>query len=304
MKHATRLALAVLCAVAASSSFAQKKGAPAPTVTAIAPWMSTGVGDAWNQGYKGQGATITVIDDFSSNNRFSGKLTSMSETLRHGQWTLKEAGMVAPSATMRSKDFNSGTTVSLGAGLNVLNLSYGMNAAAGYTANQISWGAQEKSIIQHASSGAAVVAKAAGNNAVAIGSADATGKVDYLNVALKGATSAMYVGALSSNGTVASPARLASYSNFAGADATVQNKFLVVGVDGAKTGLYGTSFAAPVVSGYSAILASKFTAASPTRIVNQLLSTARQDTIANYSAAVHGRGEASITRALAPLAIR
>jgi subtilisin family serine protease len=90
----------------------------------------------------------------------------------------------------------------------------------------------------------------------------------------------------------------------AGNDLAVQKQFLSVGVEGSKTGLYGTSFAAPIISGYGAILASKFTSSSPTQIANQLLNTARQDTVANYSAAVYGRGEASIARALAPVSIK
>ena len=128
--------------------------------------------------------------------------------------------------------------------------------------------------------------------------------MDYLNRALTGTSSALFVGALNSNGTTLSPATLAYYSNTAGTNVAVQNNFLVVGVEGSKTGLYGTSFAAPIVSGYGAILGSKFTAATPTQIVNQLLSTARTDTLANYSAAVYGKGEASLTRALAPTSIK
>ena len=77
-----------------------------------------------------------------------------------------------------------------------------------------------------------------------------------------------------------------------------------MGVEGNKTGLYGTSFAAPIVSGYAAIIGSKFTSANATQITNQLLNTARQDTIASYNASIHGRGEASLTRALAPVAIK
>lgn len=84
----------------------------------------------------------------------------------------------------------------------------------------------------------------------------------------------------------------------------MQKQFLVVGVEGSKTGRYGTSYAAPIVSGYGAILGSKFINASASKIVNQLLSTARQDTIAGYNVAVHGRGEASIYRALAPVSIK
>ena len=87
----------------------------------------------------------------------------------------------------------------------------------------------------------------------------------------------------------------------------MQSKFLVVGVTGGNDAyykLYGTSFAAPVISGYSAILGSKFKTANPTKISNQLLATARTDTIANYNVGIHGKGEASIARALAPVSIK
>lgn len=125
-----------------------------------------------------------------------------------------------------------------------------------------------------------------------------------LNLALKGAPSAIYVGALSRNGSTTAKASLASYSNYAGSDSAVQKNFLVVGVKGDTTGLYGTSFAAPIISGYAAVIGSKFTAATPTQIANQLLTTARTDTLRNYRASVYGRGEASLTRALAPVSIR
>ncbi|MGT2467349.1 hypothetical protein ACVOMV_24330 [Mesorhizobium atlanticum] len=51
--------------------------------------------------------------------------------------------------------------------------------------------------------------------------------------------------------------------NYAGSNPLVQSHFLVVGVEGDKTGLYGTSFAAPIISGYAAIIGSKFTKATP-----------------------------------------
>jgi subtilisin family serine protease len=179
-----------------------------------------------------------------------------------------------------------------------------MYASAGYTASQIGWSAEEKSIINYASTGAAIISKAAGNDSVAVGGTNAAGKVDYLSLALKGSASAIYVGALNSNGSTTKQATLASYSNMAGTDATVQKQFLTVGVEGSKTGLYGTSFAAPIISGYAAILGSKFTNSNSAQITNQLLNTARQDTVSNYSAAVYGRGEASIARALAPVTIK
>lgn len=274
------------------------------TVPAYKSWMSPDVADAWTKGYKGQKTTITVVDDFTSGSKFGGNLGTGSLVQRHGEWTRLEASMIAPLATMKSQSFYSGTTVNLAAGLNILNLSYGMYAKGTYSLNQLGWSAQESSIISYAKNGKAVIVKAAGNDAVAIGSNNAAGNKDFLNLALVGTQSAIYVGALTKNGTVASPAGLASYSNKAGTNTAVQSHFLVVGVDSSKTGLAGTSFAAPIISGYAAILGSKFTTATPTQITNQLLNTARKDTLLNYNAATYGMGEASLGRALAPLTIR
>jgi subtilisin family serine protease len=306
-KH-TRFTLAICGALGATMALAQADEASIDTsltASAATPaWMSSEVGDAWAKGYKGKGVTITVVDDFRSSSLLNGKLGTNSQRLRHGQWTAMEAGMIAPLAAVATQDFNSGTAVKLNKGLNVLNLSYGMMAAAGYSANQIRWSAQEGSIISYAQNGTAVISKAAGNDGIAVLGRNARGQTDYLNLALKGTKTAIYVGALNTNGTKAAPATLASYSNIAGADAAIQKQFLVVGVEGSKTGLYGTSFAAPVITGYAAVLGSKFTKATPVQITNQLLSTARQDTIKGYNVQLHGRGEASLTRALAPVAIK
>lgn len=267
----------------------------------VQSWMSPEVGDAWRQNYKGSGVTITVVDDFRSNSRFSGNLGYGVANMRHGEWTYNEALMIAPAATMRADDFNTAGAVALNRGLNVLNLSYGMYIAPNVA---FRWGSQEQSIVNYATNGNAVISKAAGNDAVAINNVNRNGQIDALNYSLKGTKSAIFVGALSKNGTTTSQASMASYSNTAGTDTTVQKQFLVVGVEGNKTGLYGTSFAAPIVSGYAAIIGSKFTAANATQITNQLLNTARQDTIASYNASIHGRGEASLTRALAPVVIK
>ena len=267
-------------------------------------WMSQEVGKAWNSGYKGQGATITVVDDFSGDSPFSGNLGTGGQLQGHGDWTALQASMIAPEAMVAQRNWSSEAVALAQGRLNVLNMSYGMYARSGYGVNRISWSGQEQSIINYAKTGAAVIAKAAGNDAVAVGRANRSGNVDYLNLALKGAPSAIYVGALSSNGSTTAKASLASYSNYAGSDSTIQKNFLVVGVKGDTTGLYGTSFAAPIISGYAAVIGSKFTAATPTQIANQLLTTARTDTLRNYRASVYGRGEASLTRALAPVSIK
>ena len=278
-------------------------GGGGSTLPTLQSWMSPEIADAWRLGFQGQGTRITIIDDFSSNWGYWGNLGTGTQLLRHGEWVRMEAGMIAPSATLASHDFTSGKAVSLGRRqLNTLNLSYGMFAPDGYSS--VRWGRQESSIITYARDGSAVVVKAAGNDAVAVGMANRDGLVDYLNRDLIGAQAAIFVGALDRNGTTGNLAQMAGYSNVAGANTTVQNQFLTVGVRGDLTGLYGTSFAAPIVSGYAAVLGSKFTSATPTQIATQLLQTARTDTISGYNAAIHGRGEASITRALAPSSIR
>jgi subtilisin family serine protease len=280
---------------------------PKPTNSGptLQPWMHGDVAAAWASGFRGQGVTITVVDDFTSASRNSGNLGTGQQVLRHGEWTRLEASLIAPSSTMRTHDFASGRAVALTPSrLNVLNLSYGMMARAGFTASQIRWSAQETSIITYARNGNAVIAKAAGNDAVAVGAANRSGNTDYLNLALVGTRSTIFVGALDRNGAVNNRANLASYSNFAGSNTTIQRQFLTVGVRGDLTNLYGTSFAAPVVAGYAAVLGSKFTTATPVQITNRLLDTARQDTIRNYNAAIHGRGEASLARAIAPTSIR
>lgn len=279
--------------------------APKSAAPTLQPWMHGDVAGAWASGFRGQGVTITVVDDFTSRNVSGGNLGTGPQVLRHGEWTRLEASMIAPSSTTVAHDFASGRAVALTPNrLNVVNLSYGMMARAGFTASQIRWSAQENSIITHARNGSAVIAKAAGNDAVAVGAANRSGNTDYLNLALVGTRSTIFVGALDRNGAVNNKANLASYSNFAGSNTTVQRQFLTVGVRGDLTNLYGTSFAAPVVAAYAAVLGSKFTTATPTQIANRLLDTARQDTINNYNAAVHGRGEASLARAIAPSSIR
>lgn len=306
--HKIHRLLAAALAGAALSSFAQGTVDPSTALSAASvfqpSWMHSEVATAWSRGYKGQGVSITVIDDFSSASRMAGRLDGQTRDLRHGEWTALEAGMLAPSAAVFRQDFGNANAVTFKPGLDVLNLSYGMMAARGYSASQIRWSARETSIIAAARGGTAVVVKAAGNDAVAVMAANRSGQMDYLNHALRGAQTGIYVGALDRHGSTTAKASLASYSNTPGTDTVVQNQFLVVGVPGQQTGLYGTSFAAPVVSAYAAILGSKFAAATPKAITTQLLTTARKDTIQGYSAARHGVGEASLTRALAPASIR
>jgi len=267
-------------------------------------WMSSEIGDAWSQGYRGRGARITVIDDFSSRDYLVGRLSSGWTIGTHGMQTYFQSSLVAPEASFRIQDFTNTRAVRLTRKFDVINLSYGMFAVDGYDVNDIWWGAREGSVINHARSGNALVVKAAGNDGVAVGTATSLGDQDYLASALIGTRSALFVGALDRNGSFETPAAMAWYSNTAGSDLRVQAQFLTVGVDTSQMGLAGTSFAAPIISGYGAILHSKFRTATPTQIANRLLDTARTDTVVNYDPSVYGRGEASLTRAMAPATIR
>jgi len=269
----------------------------------VSPWMSPEVGSAWSKGYMGQGTTIHVLDQFNTTPNYQGNLTGTSELKTHGYWVLKAASMIAPMAQSVGVENTTNVPLTLSRGLNVINASYQLFAAAGQTPEQF-LDRVDTSVVNAAKNGTAVVVKAAGNNAQAVNTPTFSGNMDYLNLALKGAKSAIYAGALSSNGSVAQPATIAGYSSTAGTDPVAQKQFLVVGLDSAKTELYGTSFTAPIISGYASILGSKFTRATPTQITNQLLTTARKDTIAGYDVAIHGRGEASLTRALAPVMLK
>ncbi len=264
-------------------------------------WMHSGITDAWDLGYLGQDSTITVVDDFSSRTKYFGNFGDGRNRYRHGEWTRKQASMIAPSAAMRSHEFTSGAEVQLGQGFNVINASYGwVELPSAFS----TYDAQESSIIDYATSGAAFVSKSAGNDSIAVGGVIAdgiyAGYVDYLSTGLIGTSSAVFVGALEHNGSEGNKASLASYSNYAGSNTLVQQQFLVVGVESGTTGLAGTSFAAPIVAGYAAVLSNKFSSATATQVADRLLDTALTDTIHGYDKAIHGMGEASIARAVAP----
>lgn len=265
------------------------------TATAQQVWMSPEVGAAWSQGYLGQGVRINMIDDFGTTcDRALGRC--------HGAWTTWQAQSVAPRAAVITHESVTGVVGLVASSLNVFNLSYGFYSS-------LTPFPTELALLGYAQSGSAVIVKSAGNSSIPVGAAVPTGeyrgRVDNLAVSLAGQPSAILVGALAKNGTPASPASMASYSNVAGTSPVVQRNFLVVGVDSnALGGLAGTSFAAPIVSGYAAIVGSKFTTANATAVANQLLNTARTDTVSGYNPAIYGRGEASLTRALAPASIR
>lgn len=271
------------------------------SLPAFRSWMNPELRGAWSQGFQGQNTSIIVVDDFR-NVRLRGNLGPGSRLQTHGEWVRDHAWAVAPRARLFRFDWaNSRFGITLNSGRNVLNASYAIMVRP---RTSFWFSAMDRSIISHAHFGRAVVVKASGNYNTSILGTDSRGLTDYLNHALNGKQAAIFVGALDRNGTVTNPAVRARYSNFPGWDRSVQGRTVMVGVQERITGMPGTSFAAPVVSGYAAIIGSKFPRATPTQIVNQILATARRDTIRGYHPYWHGRGEASIGRALAPRTIR
>ena len=126
----------------------------------------------------------------------------------------------------------------------------------------------------------------------------------------------LLVGATISDGGILYKTSLARYSNRAGDNPIIRDRFLVangntpyatgdVSIDGEKMSRGGgTSFAAPRVAGYAAILRHKFPNLNAENSASILLDTARYDTLACYPdcpVSVYGKGEASISRALAPV---
>ena len=263
-------------------------------------WMHEDVQAAWDAGYAGQGTSILIIDDFNSGNTYTADYGDGQQTLHHGDWVAKNAGMIATRADIKNNSWGAYTLNLADEGLNVVNASYGIMSYAWSDTNT----GITQAAVDAAHAGTAVVTKAAGNSGVAVDGQNAYGQWDSMNLGLIGSQSGLFVGALDKHGSAGDLASMVGYSNFAGDNVEIQDRFLVVGVDDGVTGLAGTSFAAPTVSGYASILGSKFTDASAIEVSNQLLDTARTDTILDYDVSVHGQGEASLSRALAPISIQ
>lgn len=290
------LALLLLCAAAS--------GGAAEPVTGVKPqdWMHSDVFVAHANNYRGQGVTVFVVDNFSGK-RYWTNLDYWGFAT-HGEMMRRLAAGVAPGASIFTinRGLYQPAMTFTGASLKVVNLSFGVPRDS---MSDTFVGEQYASIVHAANNGLIVTVKAAGNSTTALGGRRADGKLDVLNGLLKSAPSVIFAGALRSNGSTWNKTDPASYSNYAGRDPAYQSRMLFVGVDSdALQRAQGTSAAAAILSGYAAVMGSKFRTASPTQISNQLLRTARQDTIAYYDPVVYGRGEASLSRALAPASLK
>lgn len=319
-------------------------------------WYGTDGDDgAHDLGFTGIGARITVIDDFTSGDLIKGRLTSDDiEDRQHGDWTSLQASLVAPGAAGAADcsaqqpgpcqiDFGSDQAFLPHSSLfDTVNLSYGLHARAAFASAFNTWenlGDPHASVLRAVKHDMAFAAKAAGNDSAAIGDS-VQGRVDVLSqqfvrviegwdTSFGPTAPVIFVGALDWNpdgtGGAQGTESLASYSNYAGNDLSVQSHFLVVGVEGGRTTtdslanygrdcgsvdgtcLYGTSFAAPIVTGYAAIVFDKYQTGTyspdPSDVAATLLESAHGLNLpggSNYDRSIYGMGEACLSCALGP----
>ena len=172
----------------------------------------------------------------------------------------------------------------------------------------------------------AVLTKAAGNDSTASLKVEAQYEplVYWLSRNASDVTRLLIVGALTGVGTTTAKVDIATYSNIAGNDELIQSRFLMASgkvafangdnayngqsmsgsdPDG-NGGNVGTSYAAPRVAAYAAIVRQKFENLNAANTADILLATARYDTLTCYpncNKSIYGQGEASLSRALAPV---
>jgi hypothetical protein len=295
---------------------------------------NTEVKEAWNNGWTGAGKNILLVDGY----------TGAGTDFRHGVTTMMITDLIAIGSNKYALDYgNSGTSptgtllnidgnaVTTATSMHVVNASFGtvygsngknpsLSADRSFmftaTANsRATWTNvfNGTTSIANLNISDAVITKAAGN--------DSTDSQYEHHVASFAADSIilprlLIVGATTGDGTTSSKTTLASYSNKAGSNTTISDRFLVangkspydtgdVGINGytASAG-EGTSYAAPRVAGYAAILRHKFSNLNGEKSASILLDTARYDTLTchpNCDSTIYGKGEASLSRALAPV---
>jgi hypothetical protein len=274
---------------------------------------------AWNNGWTGNGKNILTVDYFSSANSCG----FFNVTACHGITTSLISGITtAPGATKYLLDWNGTDTVrnfngttATPTSMNVVNLSYtyvgqGAQTASNQVANFL------KSNYQSFNLSNAVITKSAGNSSVTSNN-DILSKTLAYNSSI--APRLLIVGAVSGNGTTSSPVNISYYSNTAGTDLALANRFVLANgnapwstfdvkinnsvIPGSSSNM-GTSYAAPLVAGYAAIIQQKFPGLNAANTSNIILDTARYDTLTCYPSCdtfIYGKGEASLSRALAPV---
>ena len=302
-------------------------------------WMHPDVPQAWSLGFDGAGSFITHIDDYNPETStlvsLDLNMDGVMENMYHGNAVRAFSDFISTGATHVRQQYDASAMPTRNSGFEVINLSFGLMTDDGtYQDDWLLTGGHtlETEIIRLAfvdtyaagAESAPVIVKAAGNGGM-FGTGGVIGEyvgadlpwspfpwgfVDVLGHDLIGGDNVIFAGALDANGTIDGNGQgtgvLAAYSDHPGANPLTQAQTLVVGVDQSLMGTAGTSFAAPIISSYAAIVADKFsdenlgTQPHAGLVVDRLLDTARTDTLLAYDPFYHGQGEASLSRAVAP----
>lgn len=308
---------------------------------ALVDQLNPEVTAAWAQGWTGKGVNVLVSD-----NLINIGLCSGNSSYCHPVKTAMNLALTAPGATIYGSDygFNTaavdmrGNTLSGTTPINVINLSWFYQAswncgngnctaptAAQYNSELASLTGVHQGFVNILNGTTAIPNISNLNNAVVVIAAGNDGLDAKYNLTVNALANAdsvksrtLVVGATTSNGTTASPTTIASYSNRAGSVSAISDRFVLangnlpysntVTLNGAlSNGGMGTSYAAPVIAGYSAIVMQKFPNLSAPQVASVILDTARYDTLSCNTApggcdpSIYGRGVASISRALAPV---
>jgi len=306
---------------------------------------SADVLSAWNNGWTGKGSNVLIIDSYAS------RAGCNNANDCHGVVTMMNTDLIAPGATKIGLDYSfttnftgtafdiNGVNLSSTKSINVINQSWSFiystnnwncNSGCGiapsdavYNAGISNTSTTHSNLIKFLS-GVTSVANITNISNALITQAAGNDNLDakyYLTVlALSGDSNIqkrlLVVGALDKNGTTSSKATIASYSNYAGSNVAISDRFVTangtmpwsagsVKINGSNFGVSsGTSYAAPLVAGYAAIVMQKFPNLDAVKTSSIILDTARYDTLSCYpscSTAIYGKGEASLSRALAPV---
>ena len=290
---------------------------------------------AWRDGWSGSESSVLVVDSFGGNERH-GYLVMLSVLT-----SASNAPLFALEAGLRGSGRNFGDDGGLRAAFNamrfsetnnhdipfdVINASFGFNPIRDRAERESTIREVEQSgnfyleligigrFLSAANVRDATITKAAGNE-----SADAGFVPD--NVAYARSASIgprlLIVGATEGYYDQTGGASIASYSNFAGSDPVVRARFIVANGDSplvdasafinnrlVSTAGRGTSYAAPRVAGYVALLRHKFPNLTGYNSADVILDTATYEGLIcapNCSENIYGQGRVDIHRALAPV---
>ena len=300
---------------------------------------SSDIIDAWNKGWTGKGSNVLIWDSIGASPISSHPAIVQTIAYRYAMgakfygmsWTNAEPSI--PLNTVLNLD-GTATSTTTPISMHVINMSFGaklndylgVQPTSGWTTDQLkdarthfSGFSSDALILSNNSyQGAfnflnAVLVRSAGNDHIDAQYEPANWYLAQNSITLG---RLLIVGALDKVGSPTAQATIADYSNKAGIDPTIQSRFLVEsGAIAYPNGNYyagsplsnsdvGTSFAAPRVSAYAAIVRQKFENLTAANTADILLATARYDTLTCYpncDKAIYGQGEASLSRALAPV---